>query len=47
MSRGIPESEAEALLIQAFIGEVIEEIDDDGIRDALMEAAIDWLRRRD
>lgn len=47
MSRGIPEKEAEALLIQAFIGEVIDEIDEDGIRDALMNAAIDWLRRRD
>jgi len=46
MSRGIPEQEAEALLIQAFIGEVIEEIDDEGIRNALMEAAIEWLRRR-
>jgi Fe-S cluster assembly protein SufD len=46
MSRGIPEKEAEALLIQAFIGEVIEEIDDEGIRDALMNAAIDWLRGR-
>jgi Fe-S cluster assembly protein SufD len=47
MSRGIPEKEAEALLIQAFIGEVIEEIEDEGIREALMNAATDWLRRRD
>jgi Fe-S cluster assembly protein SufD len=46
MSRGIPEKEAEALLIQAFIGEVIEEIDDEGIRGALMNAAINWLRAR-
>ncbi len=46
MSRGIPEKEAEALLIQAFVGEVIDEIDDEGIRDALMNDAIDWLRRR-
>lgn len=47
MSRGIPEQDAEALLIQAFIGEVIDEIDEEDIRDALMNAAIDWLRRRD
>ncbi len=46
MSRGIPEQEAEALLIQAFIGETIEEIAHEGIRDALMYAAIDWLSAR-
>lgn len=47
MSRGIPEQEAEALLIQAFIGEVIDEINEEDVRDALMNAAIDWLGRRD
>ncbi len=36
MSRGIPEKEAEALLIQAFVGEAIEEIAHEGIREALM-----------
>jgi Fe-S cluster assembly protein SufD len=46
MARGIPEAEAEALLIQAFIGEVIEEIADEGIREALMNAAIAWLGKR-
>ena len=43
MSRGISENEAQALLVQAFIGEVIEEIAHDGIRDALMFAALRWL----
>jgi Fe-S cluster assembly protein SufD len=43
MSRGIPAKEAQALLVQAFIGEVIEEIAHDGIRDALMFAALRWL----
>lgn len=43
MSRGIPEKEAQALLVQAFIGEVIEEIAHEGIRDALMFAALRWL----
>ena len=38
--------EAEALLIQAFIGEVIEEIAHEGIRDALMFAALKWLGSR-
>jgi Fe-S cluster assembly protein SufD len=46
MSRGIPEPQAEALLIQAFIGETIEEIANEGIREALMAAALEWLSRR-
>ncbi len=43
MSRGIHEKEAEALLIQAFIGEAIEEIGNEAIREALMFAARKWL----
>jgi len=43
MSRGIPENEAEALLVRAFIGEVVEEIAHEGIREALMFAALKWL----
>jgi Fe-S cluster assembly protein SufD len=46
MSRGIPETEAEALLIQAFISEVVEEISHDGVREALMFAALKWLGAR-
>ena len=46
MSRGISEAEAESLLIQAFIGETVEEIAHEGIRDALMNAAVEWLRER-
>jgi Fe-S cluster assembly protein SufD len=46
MSRGIHEKEAEALLIQAFIGETIEEIAHEGIRDALNFAALKWLGAR-
>jgi len=46
MSRGISEQEAEALLIQAFIGETVEEIAHQGIRGALMTLALDWLKRR-
>jgi Fe-S cluster assembly protein SufD len=47
MARGIPEKEAEALLIQAFAAEVVEVIDHDGIRDALMDATVGWLRQRE
>jgi len=46
MSRGIPDKEAEALLIQAFIGEAVETIVHDGIRDALMAATVKWLGGR-
>ena len=46
MSRGIPEKEAEALLIQAFVGEAIEEIAHEGIREALLSAAVKWLDSR-
>jgi Fe-S cluster assembly protein SufD len=46
MSRGIPAAEAEALLIQAFIAEVVEEIAHEGIRDALTFAALKWLGSR-
>ena len=46
MSRGISEKEAEALLIEAFIDETIEQIAHEGIRDALKFAALKWLGRR-
>ncbi|MEA3025651.1 MAG: Fe-S cluster assembly protein SufD [Alphaproteobacteria bacterium] len=46
MARGIPEVEAEALLVQAFVGEAIEGIEHAGLRDALMEQVVAWLRAR-
>jgi len=46
MARGIPEAEAEALLIQAFIGEAIEGIEHAGLREALMESVATWLKAR-
>jgi Fe-S cluster assembly protein SufD len=46
MARGIPETEAEALLVQAFVGEAIEGIEHAGLRDALMEQVVAWLRNR-
>jgi Fe-S cluster assembly protein SufD len=46
MARGIPETEAEALLVQAFVGEAIEGIEHAGLRDALMEQVVGWLRSR-
>jgi Fe-S cluster assembly protein SufD len=46
MARGIPVSEAESLLVQAFVGEAIEGIEHAGLRDALMEQVVVWLKAR-
>ena len=46
MARGIPEAEAEALLVQAFIGEAVETVAHEGARDALMAVAEAWLSER-
>ena len=43
-SRGIPEPDARALLIEAFIGEAIDKLGCDAIRTALMAIAQSWLR---
>ncbi|MDB5599993.1 MAG: FeS assembly protein SufD [Xanthobacteraceae bacterium] len=46
MARGVPKHEAESLLIQAFVGEAVEFVADEIVRDALMEAAVRWLAER-
>ncbi len=46
MARGIPQPEAEALLIRAFLGEAIEGIEHAGLREALMDAVVAWLEAR-
>jgi Fe-S cluster assembly protein SufD len=45
-ARGIPASEAEALLIQAYVGDAIEGIEHAGLREALIEAVGAWLKAR-
>jgi Fe-S cluster assembly protein SufD len=45
-ARGIPVKEAEALLIQAFVGEAVEGIEHAGLRDALMDHVVAWLEAR-
>ncbi len=45
-ARGLPEKEAQALLIQAFVGEAIEGIANDDLREAAMSAAQRWLEVR-
>jgi Fe-S cluster assembly protein SufD len=45
-ARGLSENEAQALLIQAFVGEAIESIADEGLRDIVIGAAERWLAER-
>lgn len=42
-SRGIPKDQAMALLIAAFVGEAVEEVSSEAVRDALNEMATNWL----
>jgi Fe-S cluster assembly protein SufD len=46
MARGIPEKQAEALLIQSFVGEAVETIPLKGVRDALRAVTLQWLAGR-
>jgi len=45
-ARGLPEKQAQALLIQAFVGEAIEQIADDNLREHVIGIAERWLERR-
>jgi Fe-S cluster assembly protein SufD len=42
-SRGIPEAEARALLIEAFLGESLEAIPDEGLKTLVLSQVSDWL----
>jgi Fe-S cluster assembly protein SufD len=46
MARGIPERDAEALLIQSFVAEAIDDVAHEGARAALIEAIRAWLAAR-
>ncbi|MGQ0681808.1 Fe-S cluster assembly protein SufD [Bradyrhizobium sp.] len=45
-ARGLPEKDAQALLIQAFVGEAIESIASDVLRDLATSTAERWLEAR-
>jgi Fe-S cluster assembly protein SufD len=45
-ARGLPERQAQALLIQAFVGEAIEAIEDEALRERVIETAQMWLEAR-
>jgi len=47
MARGLPRPEAEALLIESFLGEAVEEdLDDEVVGEALMGVVEAWLKAR-
>jgi len=45
-ARGIPAREAEALMVTAFVGEVIEGVAHEGVREALLATTDAWLGAR-
>lgn len=42
-ARGLPEAQARALLIQAFVGEAFEALDDEAIGEAFASVSAEWL----
>ena len=42
-SRGIPKDEARAMLIESFVGEALEKVDDETLREMLFTIARGWL----
>lgn len=46
MARGLPRAEAESLMLQAFVGEAIEVVKHDDVREELVATVADWLKQR-
>jgi Fe-S cluster assembly protein SufD len=46
MARGLPKAQAEALLIEAFVGEAIDEVANEAIQDLLRNSVSQWLSAR-
>lgn len=45
-ARGLPKPDAEALMLAAFVGEALEKIENDAVRDALEAQTQNWLLAR-
>lgn len=43
MSRGVPEKKARAMLVNAFVAEIVEELEDEALIAALEGVVTDWL----
>jgi Fe-S cluster assembly protein SufD len=46
LARGISRTDAEGLMVQAFVGDALEPIRDDTVREALMGMVEDWVKGR-
>lgn len=46
MARGLPKPQAEALLVEAFLGEVLDQVSDDGLRELLSALVSGWMQAR-
>jgi Fe-S cluster assembly protein SufD len=46
MARGLPRAEAESLLVQAFLGEAVEMVENESVRAALVGSIEAWLQAR-
>ena len=46
MARGLPKAEAESLLVQAFLGEALEIVENEAAREALIAIVENWLKGR-
>lgn len=44
--RGIPEAQARALLTEAFVADVFDDLDDEALRESLIGKVRDWLESR-
>ncbi|MFC5068983.1 Fe-S cluster assembly protein SufD [Flaviflagellibacter deserti] len=47
MARGISKIDAQAILVEAFVGEVLDMVEDEGLKDALAVVTNSWLMARD
>lgn len=45
MARGIPENKARAMLVNAFVAEIVDELEDEGLVEALEGIISGWLER--
>ncbi|MEM6745491.1 MAG: SufD family Fe-S cluster assembly protein, partial [Pseudomonadota bacterium] len=45
-ARGVPRAQAQNLLVLAFIGEAVDEIEDDALADEIRERVAAWIDRR-
>ena len=46
MARGLPRREAESLMVQAFLGEAVEPVEHEQVREALVAVVEGWLKAR-